>query len=85
MSQVPDQLKFAVLDEEDLEVVSTHLQDAVVKGIQGAQTGVQKIGAKLQSGSAKASAKKAQIQAEVNKYKSQIDGVVQQLKSALGI
>ena len=31
MSQVPDQLKFAVLDEEDLEVVSTHLQDAVVK------------------------------------------------------
>ena len=30
MSQVPDQLKFAVLDEEDLEVVSTHLQDAVV-------------------------------------------------------
>jgi len=24
-------LKFAVLDEEDLEVVSTHLQDAVVK------------------------------------------------------
>ena len=31
MSQAPDQLKFAVLDEEDLEVVSTHLQDAVVK------------------------------------------------------
>ena len=31
MSQVSDQLKFAVLDEEDLEVVSTHLQDAVVK------------------------------------------------------
>ena len=31
MSQVPDQLKFAVLDEEDLEVVSTQLQDAVVK------------------------------------------------------
>ncbi len=31
MSQAADQLKFAVLDEEDLEVVSTHLQDAVVK------------------------------------------------------
>lgn len=31
MSQAPDQLKFAVLDEEDLEVVSTHLQDAVLK------------------------------------------------------
>jgi hypothetical protein len=26
-----DQLKFVVLDEEDLEVVSTHLQDAVIK------------------------------------------------------
>src|SRR5258708_32089708 len=26
-----DQLKFVVLDEEDLEVVSTHLQDAVVR------------------------------------------------------
>ncbi|MGC1695799.1 MAG: DUF2948 family protein, partial [Pseudolabrys sp.] len=26
-----NQLKFVVLDEEDLEVVSTHLQDAVAK------------------------------------------------------
>jgi hypothetical protein len=26
-----DQLKFVVLDEEDLEIASTHLQDAVVK------------------------------------------------------
>jgi hypothetical protein len=60
------------------------VQDAVVKGIQGTQTGVQKLGAKLQSGSAKASARKAQIQAEVDKYKSQIDGLAQQLKSALG-
>ena len=31
MNQAIDQLKFAVLDEEDLEVVSAHLQDAVVK------------------------------------------------------
>src|SRR5664279_341148 len=31
MGQTLDQLKFVVLDEEDLEVVSTHLQDAVVK------------------------------------------------------
>jgi len=31
MDKAADQLKFAVLDEEDLEVVSTHLQDAVVK------------------------------------------------------
>jgi hypothetical protein len=31
MDRAAEQLKFAVLDEEDLEVVSTHLQDAVVK------------------------------------------------------
>lgn len=31
MDQKLDQLKFVVLDDEDLEVVSTHLQDAVVK------------------------------------------------------
>jgi hypothetical protein len=31
MDQKPDQLKFVVLDEEDLEIVSAHLQDAVVK------------------------------------------------------
>jgi hypothetical protein len=31
MDQILDQLKFVVLDEEDLEIVSTHLQDAVVK------------------------------------------------------
>jgi hypothetical protein len=35
MNQIPDQqedkLKFTVLDDEDLEVVSTHLQDAIVK------------------------------------------------------
>jgi hypothetical protein len=31
MNQKLDQLKFVVLDEEDLEIVSTHLQDAVVK------------------------------------------------------
>ncbi len=60
------------------------VQDAVVKGIQGAQTGVQKLGAKLQSGSAKASSKRAQIRAEVDKYKSQLDGLAQQLRSAIG-
>lgn len=60
------------------------VQDAVVKGIQTAQSGVQKLGAKLESGSTKASARKAQIQAEVDKYKSQIDGLARQLKGALG-
>jgi HAMP domain-containing protein len=60
------------------------VQDAVVKGVQAAQAGVEKLGANLQSGSAKASARKAQVQAEVDKYKSQVDGLAQQLKSALG-
>lgn len=31
MNETLDQLKFVVLEEEDLEIVSTHLQDAVVK------------------------------------------------------
>ena len=31
MDRAAEPLKFTVLDEEDLEVVSTHLQDAVVK------------------------------------------------------
>jgi hypothetical protein len=31
LDQSLDQLKFVVLDEEDLEIVSAHLQDAVVK------------------------------------------------------
>lgn len=31
MDTKPDQIKFVVLDEEDLEVASAHLQDAVVK------------------------------------------------------
>ncbi|MCW5689084.1 MAG: DUF2948 family protein [Pseudolabrys sp.] len=31
MDRVAEPLKFAVLDDEDLEVVSTHLQDAAVK------------------------------------------------------
>lgn len=30
-NQKLDRLKFVVLDEEDLEIVSTHLQDAVIK------------------------------------------------------
>jgi peptidoglycan hydrolase CwlO-like protein len=56
------------------------VQDAVVKGIQATQSGVQKLAARIQSGSAKA----AQIQAEVDKYRSQIEGLAQQLESALG-
>jgi hypothetical protein len=60
------------------------VQDAIVKGIQAAQTGVQELGAELQTGSAKASATKTRVQAELDKYKSQIDGLARQLESALG-
>ena len=60
------------------------VQDAVVKGIQAAQTGVDKLATKLQSGQASAATRKAQVQAEVEKYKTQIQGLADQLKGALG-
>lgn len=60
------------------------VQDAVVKGIQAAQAGVEKLATKLESGSQKAADRKAQVQAQVDKIKAQIDGLTQQLKGALG-
>lgn len=60
------------------------VQDAVVKGIQAAQTGVEKLATKLESGSQKAATRKAQVQAQVDKIKAQIDGLTQQLQGALG-
>jgi hypothetical protein len=60
------------------------VQDAVVKGIQAAQTGVDRLATKLQSGTQKAATRKAQVQAQVDKLRSQIDGVTQQLQGALG-
>ena len=58
------------------------VQDAVVKGIQAAQTGVEKLAAGLESGK-QASIRKAEVQAKVDQYKAQIDGLAQQLRSAI--
>jgi hypothetical protein len=61
------------------------VQDAVVKGIQTAQTGVTKLATTLTSKSQAAATRKAQVQAKANQLKAQIDGLAQQLKGALGI
>lgn len=60
------------------------VQDAVVKGIQTAQSGVQKLATKIGSKPASLANKKAEIQSTVNGLKSQLDGLSQQLQSALG-
>ena len=60
------------------------VQDAVVKGIQAAQTGVDKLATQIASRPASAANKKAQVQAKVDELKSQLDGLAQQLKGALG-
>ncbi len=59
------------------------VQDAAVKGIQAAQSGVTKLAARLQSRSQSSATRKAQVQATVNQLKGQIDGITQQLKSVL--
>ena len=61
------------------------VQDAVVKGIQAAQSGIDKLATKIASKPQSLANKTAQVQAEVNKLKAQLDGLSQQLKSALGI
>ena len=61
------------------------VQDAVVKGIQTAQSGVQQLATKIAAKPANLANKVAQVQAKVNQFKSQLDGLSQQLKSALGI
>jgi hypothetical protein len=60
------------------------IQDAVVKGIEAAQSRVEKLAANISSGQQKAGTRKAQIQAQADKLKAQIDGLVQQLRGALG-
>jgi len=58
------------------------VQDAVVKGIQAAQAGVEKLAAGLESGK-QASIRKAEVQAKVDQYKAQIEGLAQQLQNAI--
>jgi uncharacterized phage infection (PIP) family protein YhgE len=60
------------------------VQDAVVKGIEAAQTGVSELATKLESGQQQVATRKAQVQAEVDKYKTQIQSLADQLKGALG-
>ena len=59
------------------------VQDAVVKGIQLAQSGVEKLAAGLESGQ-KAATTRAEVRAKVDQYKAQIDGLTQQLQNAIG-
>lgn len=60
------------------------VQDAVVKGIQAAQSGVDKLAAELESGTQKAADRRAKVRAQVDKLKAQIEGLTQQLQGALG-
>ena len=60
------------------------VQDAVVKGIQAAQSGIDKLATRIASKPASLANKKAEIQAKVDQYKSQLDGISTQLKNALG-
>ena len=60
------------------------VQDAVVKGIQAAQSGIDKLATTIASKPAALANKKAEIQSQIDQYKSQLDGLSTQLKSALG-
>jgi len=60
------------------------VQDAVVKGIQAAQTGVDKLATTIAAKPASLANKKAQIQAKVDQFKSQLGGLATQLQNALG-
>ncbi|MGE5229932.1 MAG: hypothetical protein ACM3MJ_09465 [Deltaproteobacteria bacterium] len=60
------------------------VQDAVVKGIEAAQKGVEKLATQLDSRVQSAATRKAQVEAKVSEIKAQLDGLAQQLKGALG-
>ena len=60
------------------------VQDAVVKGIQTAQSGVDKLATKIAAKPPALANKKAEIQSKVDQLKSQLDGLSTQLQNALG-
>jgi hypothetical protein len=60
------------------------VQDAAVKGIQAARSGVDKLATRIASKPASLANKQAQVQAKVEQLKSQLDGLSTQLKTALG-
>lgn len=59
------------------------IQDAVVKGIQAAQQGVDRLARALDSGVQSAATRRAQIQSTVDKLQSQLDGLSEQLRGAI--
>jgi hypothetical protein len=59
------------------------VQSAVVKGIQTAQSGVDKLASKLASKAQSTATRKAKVQSRVSELKAQIEGVTQQLQNAL--
>ena len=60
------------------------VQDVVVKGIEAAQTAVDKLAAALEKGESTAATKQAQIQSTIDSVKSQIQSMSDMLSSALG-
>jgi hypothetical protein len=60
------------------------VQDAVVKGIEAAQKGVEKLATQLDARVQSAATRKAQVEAKAGEIKAQLDGLAQQLKGALG-
>jgi uncharacterized phage infection (PIP) family protein YhgE len=60
------------------------VQDAVVKGIQAAQSGIDKLAERIASRPASLANKLEEVQAKVDQFKSQLDGLSSQLKNALG-
>lgn len=60
------------------------VQDAAVKGIQAAQSGIDKLATRIASRPASLANKQAEVQAKVDQFKSQLDGLSTQLKNALG-
>jgi uncharacterized phage infection (PIP) family protein YhgE len=59
------------------------VQDAVVKGIQTAQQGVDKLADGLDSGVRSSATRKAQVQSTVEKLQAQLDGLSTQLRGAI--
>jgi hypothetical protein len=60
------------------------VQDAVVTGIEGAQTAVDKLAAALEKGESTAATKRAQIESTVDSVRSQLQSMSDMLSSALG-
>jgi uncharacterized phage infection (PIP) family protein YhgE len=60
------------------------VQDAAVKGIQAAQSGIDKLATRIASKPESLANKKAEVQAKIDAFKSQLDGLSTQLQNALG-